>query len=68
VEIYVSIKRRGGELKLLSPRGRVLSVLTMFRLLEFIPSFEDEMEALESFRPQGLFRNAPMVLREGQNE
>jgi anti-sigma B factor antagonist len=55
VEKYVSVKRNDGELKLLSPRGRVLDVLTMFRLLELIPCFEDEIEALESFRPQGLF-------------
>jgi anti-sigma B factor antagonist len=53
VEMYVSIKRRGGELKLLSPRGRVLDVLTVFRLLDVIPSFEDEIEALASFRPRG---------------
>lgn len=55
VEMYVSVKRSGGELKLLSPRGRVLDVLTVFRLLEVIPSFEDEIEALNSFRSQGLF-------------
>ena len=55
VETYVSVKRKGGELKLLSPRGRVLDVLTMFRLPELIPCFEDEIEALESFRPQGLY-------------
>ena len=55
VELFVSVRRIGGDLKLLSPRGRVLSVLTVFRLLEIIPSFEDEIEALESFRPQSLF-------------
>jgi hypothetical protein len=30
VEMYVSLKRGGGELKLLSPRGRVLNALTVF--------------------------------------
>jgi anti-anti-sigma factor len=55
VEMYVSLKRCGGELKLLSPRGRVLDVLTVCRLLDVIPSFEDEIEALASFRPQGFF-------------
>jgi anti-anti-sigma factor len=30
VEMYVSLKRSGGELKLLSPRGRVLDALTVF--------------------------------------
>ena len=54
VEMYVSLKRSGGELKLLSPRGRVLDVLRVFRLLEVIPIFENEIAALESFGPQGL--------------
>jgi anti-anti-sigma factor len=49
VEMCVSLKRIGGELKLLSPRGRVLDVLKVFRLLDVIPSFEDETEALQSF-------------------
>ena len=50
---YVSLKRKGGELKLLCPRGRVLEVLTLFHLLDNIPSFEDEAEALNSFQPRG---------------
>jgi len=53
VATYVSLKRQGGELRLLCPRGRVLEVLTLFHLLENIPSFEDEAEALASFRPRG---------------
>jgi len=53
VATYVSLKRQGGELKLLCPRGRVLEVLTLFHLLDNIPSFEDEDEALNSFRPRG---------------
>jgi|SRR5215471_5555798 len=55
VETYVSVKRNGGELKLVSPKGRVLDVLRVFRLIEVIPSFEEENEALVSFRPQGSF-------------
>jgi anti-anti-sigma factor len=53
VETYVSLKRQGGELKLLGPCGRVLEVLTVFRLLDALPSFEDETQALASFRPLG---------------
>jgi anti-anti-sigma factor len=53
VATYVSLKRQGGELGLLCPRGRVLEVLILFHLLENIPSFEDEAEALASFRPRG---------------
>jgi stage II sporulation protein AA (anti-sigma F factor antagonist) len=53
VETYLSLKQQRGELKLLCPRGQVLEVLTLFRLLGTIPSFEDETQALASFRPQG---------------
>lgn len=53
VGTYVSLKRQGGDLKLLSPSGRVLEVLTVFHLIDTIPSFQDEAEALASFRPQG---------------
>ena len=48
-ETYVSLKRLGGRLKLLCPRGRVLQVLTVFRFLEVLESFEDEAQALASF-------------------
>ena len=53
VGTYVSLKRQGGALKLLCPSGRVLEVLTVFHLIDTIPSFQDEAEALASFRPQG---------------
>ena len=52
VESYLCLQRQDGELKLLGPRGRVLEVLTLFRLLDVIPSFIDERQALASFRPQ----------------
>jgi anti-anti-sigma factor len=55
VAAYVSLKRQGGDLKLLCPCGRVLEVLTVFRLLDTIPSFEDEAQALASFRPLSYF-------------
>ena len=50
-----SLKQRGGDLKLLCPSGQVLEVLTVFRLLEVIPSFENEAQALASFGPRGHF-------------
>lgn len=50
-----SLRRRGGDLKLICPSGRVLEVLTVFRLLEVIPSFENEAKALSSFGPRGYF-------------
>jgi anti-anti-sigma factor len=55
VAAYVFLKRQGGDLKLLCPCRRVLEVLTVFRLLDTIPSFEDEAQALASFRPLHYF-------------
>jgi len=55
VEMYVSLERSGGELKLLSPRGPVLDALSVFRLIDVIPCFEDETEALERFQPRDFF-------------
>jgi anti-sigma B factor antagonist len=55
VETCASLRRRGGDLRLLCPHGRVLEVLTVVRLLEVIPSFENEAQALASFGPQGYF-------------
>jgi anti-anti-sigma factor len=52
VGTFVSLKRQGGDLKLRCPSGRVLEVLTVLHLIE-IPSFQDEAEALASFRPRG---------------
>jgi len=53
VGTYVSLKRQGGDLGLLRPSGRVLEVLTVVHLIDVIPSFQDEAEALASFRPRG---------------
>jgi anti-sigma B factor antagonist len=55
VGTYVSLRGLGGELKLLCPCGRVLEVLRVLHLLETIPNFEDEAQALASFRPLGYF-------------
>jgi anti-anti-sigma factor len=52
IETYVSLKRQGGDLKLLCPGGRVLQVLNVFHLLDIIPSFDDEAQALGSFGPR----------------
>ena len=46
---YVSHKRKGGSLKLLSLRGSVKLVLETLRLDTVIPSFEDEAQAVASF-------------------
>ena len=53
VGTYVSLSRQGGSLKLVCPGGRVQDVLRVIHLADFIPTFEDETRALDSFRPQG---------------
>ena len=53
IQSFVSLRKQGGDLKLLRPSGRVLEVFRVLRLLEIIPRFEDEAEALASFRPRG---------------
>ncbi len=58
VKTYASLRRPGGSLKLLRPRGHVLQVLNVLHLLEVIPSFEDETQALASFSATGSFRKA----------
>ena len=50
---YGSLARQGGSLKLLRPCGRVQAVLRVIHLPDIIPTFEDEAQALASFRPQG---------------
>jgi anti-anti-sigma factor len=50
---HVSLSRQGGGLKLLRPSGRVRAVLQVIRLQDIVPTFEDETQALASFRPQG---------------
>jgi anti-anti-sigma factor len=55
VGTYVSLRRQGGDLRLLCLRGRVLEVFNVLHLLETIPSFEDEAQAVASFRPLGYF-------------
>jgi len=50
---FVSLGRQGGSLKLLRPCGRVRAVLRVVRLPDIIPTFEDEAQALASFRPEG---------------
>ena len=50
---YASLSRQGGSLKILCPSSRIRAVLRVVHLLDLIPTFEDEAEALASFRPLG---------------
>ncbi len=49
VRNFVTVRRLGGTLKLLHPSGHVYEVLELTRLLQTIPSFNDEAAALASF-------------------
>jgi anti-anti-sigma factor len=51
VRTHLSLRGQGGELKLLHPGGHVLEMFGALHLLKLIPSFEDETQALASFRP-----------------
>ena len=51
----VSLRGRGGDVKLLRPCGHVLDVFKALHLLDIISSFEDETQALASFQPQAHF-------------
>ena len=46
---YILLQREGGSLTFLRPNGRVLAVLKVIHLLDTIPSFDDEAQALASF-------------------
>jgi anti-sigma B factor antagonist len=49
VRSFVTIRRRGGILKLVHATGHVYEVLELTRLIQTIPSFNDEHSALASF-------------------
>ena len=50
----VSLRRQGGDLKVLRPSGHVLEVFRVLRLQQAISCFEDEAQALDSFTSRGL--------------
>jgi len=51
VRNFAAIRKVGGDLRLLRPSGAVLQVFNVLHLLEIIPNFGDEAEALASFQP-----------------
>lgn len=50
VRTFVTLGREGGSLKITGATGRVREVLTVTRLLDAIPNFDDEVAALASFK------------------
>lgn len=49
VRSFVTLERRGGKLKLLQPMGHVREVLQLTRLIQSIPTYDDESVAVASF-------------------
>jgi anti-anti-sigma factor len=52
IDAHTSLQRQGGTVKLLRPNGSVLALLRVIHLIDVIPTFEDETQALASFRAQ----------------
>ena len=50
VQAHLSLRKRGGNLTLITPRGQARDTLMVLHLLEIIPTFESEAQALASFR------------------
>ncbi len=50
VKSFVTLKRDGGNLKILNPTGTVRDVLDVTGLVHCLPTYTDEAEALASFR------------------
>jgi anti-sigma B factor antagonist len=50
VELFVTLRHDGGNLKILDPEGLVLDVLEIMTLINCFPTFTDEGLALAGFR------------------
>jgi anti-sigma B factor antagonist len=53
VRIHTSLRRQGGHVKLLHPSKHVMDVLRVLHLVDVIPTFEEENQAIASFKPLG---------------
>lgn len=53
VKVCVALRGQGGDLRFIRPTGRALLAFNVLRLLDLIPTFDTESEALDSFRPKG---------------
>lgn len=51
VQVHLSLRRRGNEMKLLAPQGQTLNALMVLHLLDLIPTYDTETQALASFNP-----------------
>ena len=51
VRIRTSLRRQGGDVRLLRPSKHAMDVLRVLHLVDVIPTFEKETLAIASFRP-----------------
>src|ERR1700728_8534 len=70
VKSFVTLRRDGGNLKILNPVGTVRDVLDVTGLINCLPTYSDEETALASFRgsaahayPWGRSQKAPQIHR-----
>ena len=52
VQSHSTVKNHGGSLRLLNPTGRLRELLVLTRLTSVLRSYDDEVQALESFGAQ----------------
>jgi len=58
-KVCVSLREQGGDLRFIAPSGgRALMAFKVLRLLDAIPTFENEKDALASLRPKSYFARA----------
>lgn len=50
VACYTSVTNRGGQLKLLNLKSRILELLQVTQLLQVFEAYDEEEEALQSFK------------------
>ena len=60
---YVSVRRAGGDVKLLNLSRRSVRVMTITRLLEVFETFDSEKEAVESFAARSAAPSQPAARR-----
>ena len=58
VKVCVSLREKGGDLRFVRPTGRALLAFNVIHLLDLIRTFDNEDEALASFRPASYVREA----------
>lgn len=67
VSAYTRATKNGGELKLLNLTERVTELMVITKLLTVFESFEDELEAINSFPPSGEAKKSiPIFDRNGR--